>query len=333
MTVTLQDVAEVAGVNLSTASRALSGTGRISPETRAKVKKIAQELGYQPNQSARILAGKKSRLISFVVPEIDSGYFAKLIYFVEMKLQERGYSLIIANSQFIAEKEAKAIETFANNNVDGIFIASSINFENHKIIQKVKDETNIAVVLLEALANHEDYNYVMIDDTCGMEKSIEYLLGKGHKKIGFISDPILDLIRKPMYIEALRRNNLNEKDHPLISHPSLRYEQAGYEVMNRFLDMPDMPTAILAGYDDLAIGAIRAIEDRGLHVPEDVAIIGNDDIRQAPYLNKKLTTLSPPVEKMAELGVELMLGVIENKDKDVVHHIVLKPNLIIRETT
>jgi DNA-binding LacI/PurR family transcriptional regulator len=247
-------------------------------------------------------------------------------------LKERGYSLIIANSQFDASKEADAIETFINNNVEGIFLASSIHVRNQPLLEHLREEKKIALVLLEALAHHPEYNYVMIDDTYGMEQAIAYFIRKGHKKIGFISDYILDLIRKPMYFEALKRNGLSIKNNPLLSHPTKRCEIAGYEIMQKFLDLKDYPTAYLAGYDDVAIGAIRAAEERGLSIPEDIAIIGNDDLIQSSYLHRKLSTLSPPVERMSELGVKLMLDVIEGNEWDSMHHIRLNPNFIIRET-
>lgn len=330
---TLKDVALKAGVNVSTVSRALSGSSKISPHTVQRIRVIAQELNYQPNLSARVLAGKSSKMIGMIAPEIDSNYFAKLICAVEISLKERGYSLIVANSQFEEKKEEIAIEMFLNYQVEGIFLASSIHFKNNALLRKIREEHNVGLVLLEALAHYADYNYVMIDDAYGIEKAVEYLIAKGHKNIGFISDHLIDIIRKPMFCEALKRNGLRPEENPIISHPTERYEKAGYEVMNKFLDMANRPTAYIAGYDDMAIGAIRAVEDRGLSVPEDIAIIGNDNIRESMYLHKALTTLAPPVERMAQLGVDLMIDFIENNNKDIFHQITLKPELLVRETT
>jgi DNA-binding LacI/PurR family transcriptional regulator len=330
--VTLKEIAKQAGVNISTVSRALSGEKDISEKTRENIQEIAKRLNYRPNVTARILAGKGSRMVGIIVPEIDSNYFAKLIYSLEIHLKAKGFSLMIANTQYDIKAETAAIENFCNYNMDGIFLASSIHVENLEILHRVKTVRKIPIVLLEALIPHVDYSYVMIDDTYGLSRAISYLLEKGYQRVGLLSDYILDKIRGPMYREALLRNHLNPEENPVFSHPTERFEKAGYECMQKILNEKDFPKAFLAGYDDIAVGAIRAIEERGLNVPEDIAIIGNDNIRESSYLHRSLTTLSPPVDKMAELGVDLLLNSIKNSTEDEIHQIILKPELLIRET-
>lgn len=329
----LKDVAAKAGVSLSTASRALNNSKGLSKKTCEHVRKIAKELNYRPNFSARILAGKSSKMIGIIVPEIDSNYFSKMINAIEKKLQEHNYFLLIANSQYTEEKELQALDTFINYNVDGIFLACTIHEDVLAQYNKSLREHDIPLVVIEARLHSNDYNYIMIDDAVGMTNAVEYLLSSGHKRIGFISDNILDVMRKDQFRTALINNGLDPKDNPIYSHPSKRFEESGYETMQKILEDPNRPDAFLAGYDDIAIGAIRAIEEHGLSVPEDIAIIGNDNIRESPFLHKSLTTLSPPVEKMASLGVDLMIDCITNGEDDVVHRITLKPDLLIRETT
>lgn len=329
---TLKDIAQAAGVSLSTASRVLNGGKGISQKTCEEVLKTAKNLNYIPNLSAKILAGKNSKMIGIIVPEIDSDYFARLIFEIERQLQKHGYFLLIANTQYKPEKEIQALNTFCTYNVDGIFLTCTINEDILESFSSTLNAKNIPMILLDARLHTEDYSCITVDDAGAMEEAIKYLLNKGHQRIGFIGDYILDILRNEMYISALQKCGLDVKSNPIYSHPNCRFEQAGYETMMRILTMPDHPTAFLAGYDDIAIGALRAIHEAGLSVPDDIAIIGNDNVRESSYLQKSLTTLAPPVTKMAKLGTQIMFQSIQDGTRDVIHHVSLKPELIIRET-
>lgn len=330
---TLKDIAERAGVNVSTASRALNGRKGISEEVRARICSIADELNYTPNLSARIMVGKHSRIIGFVVPEIVSNYFARITSELERQLQDQGYSVMIVNSQFKREKEIEALNNFCKYSVDGIFLACTVHQDVLDQFKPILRDKNIPLVLLEARLHSDDYNYIMIDDEAGMVQAIAYLLKKGYKRIGFMSEYVTDVMRNAMFVSAIRKNGLDPADNPIYTHPTKRFEEAGYELMQQILRDPNRPRAFLAGYDDMAIGAIRAAEEAGFSVPRDFAIIGNDNIREAPFLHTSLSTLSPPIERMVELGVRMMLDCIREHDLDSIHRVTLKPELILREST
>lgn len=330
--VTLKDIAQEAGVSMATVSRVLNGGKGISDQTCEKIRTIARDLNYIPNLSAKILAGKSSKMIGFIAPEIVSSYFTRMIAEVETQLQKHGYSLLIVNTQYQKEKEIQALNTFCTYNVDGIFLTCTINNDILNDFAPILKSKKIPLILLEARLHTSDYSYIMIDDEAGMTDAIRYLKENGYDRIGFIGDYILDILRSDLFLSALRTNGLNPADNPIYSNPACRFEQGGYETMKKILQDPNHPKAFLAGYDDIAIGAIRAIHEVGLRVPEDIAIIGNDNIREAAYLHKSLTTLSPPVERMASLGVDLMLQAVEDTENTIVHNISLKPDLIIRET-
>ncbi len=331
---TLKDVAQRAGVNISTASRALNGSPNISEKTTELVKKAAEELNYIPNATARMLAGKRSNMVGIIVPETNSDYFAKMIEALERELQQNGYFLIIANTQFKREKEAAALDNFMNHNIDGIFLACCTDKKQLKYYSRRLAVHKIPMIALDSRQEGADCNQIRVDDVVGMTMAVYHLIEKGHKTIGFISEYIVDgQYRNEMFRQALINNQLIPEEHPAITHPACRFEEAGYQVMKEFLARPEHPTAYIAGYDDIAIGAIRAVEEAGLSIPDDIAIIGNDNGRAGNYLHKRLTTLAPPVEKMAKIGVEMMLKCIDGEDKDMIHSISLIPELIVRETT
>lgn len=330
---TIKDIAQRSGVNISTASRALNGKGGVSQKTLERVRKAAEELNYTPNLSARIIHGMKSHMIGFIVPEIISNYFARIVSEAERRLQARGYSILIVNTQFSREKEIEALNTFCRYSVDGIFLACTIHQDVLDQFKPILRERETPLVLLEARLHSEDYNYIMIDDEAGMVRAISYLMEKGHRRVGFLSDPLLVSLRNDQFLSAAKRCGLGPEDCPIYTHPSKRFDPAGYEVMQTVLADPNRPVAFLAGYDNIAIGAMRAAEEAGLRIPEDFAVIGNDNIRESQYLHKSLTTLSPPLEKMAETGVDILLQCVEEKDLDTVHRVTMVPELIIREST
>ena len=331
---TLKDVAQKAGVNISTASRALNGSPHISERTGNLIKQVAKELNYVPNANARILAGKSSHMIGIIVPETNSDYFSKMIEMLETKLQENGYFLMIANTHFNPQKEAEALENFLNYNIDGIFLACSTDTKELTKYHRKLTMQDIPLIALDTRQAGADCNQIMVDDVVGLTMAVHHLLERGHKTIGFLADYIIDeQMRTDMFRQALLNNGLDPEDHPIISHPDCRFEKAGYDVMKQFLARSSHPSAYLAGYDDMAIGAMRAIEEAGLRIPEDIAIIGNDNGRAGDFLHKRLTTLSPPVEKMAKVGVDMMLHSIHKEELDMIHHISLIPELLVRETT
>jgi DNA-binding LacI/PurR family transcriptional regulator len=329
--VTLKDIAKRAGVNISTVSRALNHRSDIAEETREMIESIAKELNYKPNLTAQALMGKSTKLIGVLVPEIESNYFVKIINYLEEFLRVQGYSMIMTISNFNYNLELEALELFENRNVDGILVACSLYDDITKRIDYLKGK-HIPVVLIEALTHLPDYDYVMIDDTHGMTLAVKHLMEQGHTRIGFISDNMNADIRYSMYLKAMSNNGLKADSKYVYKKPE-RFEEGGYLAAKEMLACEDRPTAVITGYDSIAIGVMKAVWEAGYRIPEDFAIIGNDNIREAAYLSKGLTTVSPPVQEMAKMAVNLLIEKIENPENKVIHNIKLKPEIIIRETT
>lgn len=329
----LKDVAQKAGVSISTASRALGNKPGLSSETYEHVRRVAEELNYKPNPSARLLAGKRSKILGIVVPELTSPYFASLLHEIEPLISKKGYYLLIMNTGCDPKKELDALQTFCTFQADGVFLTTMTHEDVLNKYIKTLSANHIAFVGLEALIHDDNYNYIKIDDGYGISMAIQHFLDSGYDRVCFLSDFLCDEMRSGLYRAALEKRALSLQYNPVYSHPEKRHEVAGYELMNQILKEKNHPHAIIAAYDDLAVGAIRAIKEAGFSIPKDYVIIGNDNIPSAPYLQEALSTLSPPVKKMAELGVNILLNQIENPcSDDVVNHIILRPELIIRET-
>lgn len=183
---TLKDVAQKAGVNISTASRALNGNSNISEVTKENIRRIAKELNYIPNANARILAGKSSHMIGIIVPETDSDYFSKMINTLEASLQVHDYYLLISNTQYQPDKEQKILETFLNYNIDGVFLSCTVDTARLSRYQVLLNNNNIPLIALDARQPGAVCSQINVDDTAGMVASIQHLLQKGHKSIGYL---------------------------------------------------------------------------------------------------------------------------------------------------
>lgn len=330
--VTLKDIALKAGVNKSTVSRALSGNGKVSEQTRRKIQKIADELGYMPNETAMVLAGKKAKTVGIIVPEIDSNYYARLVSTIETRLRERGYSLIIGQSSFKYENELHYLKVFIQKKVDGIIFSVYNSKRFVESFSKLKNIINIPIVFIEYVVDLPNYDVISIDEQHGVELAVGHLSKCGYNRIGFISENLSSSIRLPAYISALKKFGI-ALDERIIKVGSERLDEGGYLRMKELLEEDCPPNAVFASYDDLANGAMKAIAERGLRIPEDISIVGFDNIRESEYFRVPLTTVAPPVIDMGEIGVKTLLEKIEKKDYSFVKHISLKPKLVIRNST
>lgn len=327
----LKDIAQMAGVNISTVSRALNDSNEVSDEKKQEIRNIAASLNYTPNYYAKALAGKETKTVGVIVPEISSNYYATMIGAIEMGLQDHGYSLIIGMSHHEWKLENHYLNVFWNRKVDGILIAGSMHNEITPTINRIHSD-NIPIVLIHSFIDYQNYDYVAIDDSYGIGQAIQLFKKQGHRHIGYIASELASRFRLQILKKIIHDNGLilNEK-HIKIGKEANEY--CGYKYMKELINEGDMPTASLAAYDDIAVGAMRALYEYKYRVPEDISIIGYDNIRQSAFLRCPLTTISPPVEKMAKICLDILFQKIEDKNLKTIQHISLNSELIIREST
>ena len=327
----LKDIAQMAGVNISTVSRALNDSNEVSDEKKQEIRNIAASLNYTPNYYAKALAGKETKTVGVIVQEISSNYYATMIGAIEMGLQDHGYSLIIGMSHHEWKLENHYLNVFWNRKVDGILIAGSMHNEITPTINRIHSD-NIPIVLIHSFIDYQNYDYVAIDDSYGIGQAIQLFKKQGHRHIGYIASELASRFRLQILKKIIHDNGLilNEK-HIKIGKEANEY--CGYKYMKELINEGDMPTAILAAYDDIAVGAMRALYEYKYRVPEDISIIGYDNIRQSAFLRCPLTTISPPVEKMGKICLDILFQKIEDKNLKTIQHISLNSELIIREST
>lgn len=331
MTVTIKDVAEKAGVNPSTVSRVINQDPNLSirEETKIRILNAIEELGYRPNAIARSLRLKTTGTVGMLIPDITNPFFPEVIKGAESAAAEKNMSLILCNTDENVEKEEHYIELLAEKRVDGILLASARIQD--KTIDSL-DKWGIPYVLVNRRTRRASGSYVVVDDVLGAQLAVQHLIDLGHKKIAHISGFLYTDTGLGRF-EGYRRT-LNLNGVPFLSEYMVEAgftEKQGYRAMKKLMALPEHPTAVFASNDLIAIGAITAIHEEGLHVPEDISIVGYNDIWLAEKISPPLTTVKLPLYDMGYLSMEMLAKKITHEPVEQ-EQIILKPELVLRKS-
>jgi len=334
--ITLKKIAKRAGVSVATASRVLNDRPsqiRISEETKKKVLKIATELDYHPNIFARSLRTRKTGIVGVIVSDITDPYFSGIIDGVEKVLNENGYYFLLSSAQNSPQKGEIYLTWLHKSHVDGLLILGGTQrFTNNEVKQLVR--SGIPIVIVGRSSPHPNISSVTVDNFTGGFLGTEHLIKLGHQEIIHIttSQPRVDgEERLNGYKSAMEKYGLKEKFR--IEKGDITAE-SGYKVMTNILKKGKRPTAVFAFNDMSALGVMRAIRDHGLKIPEDIAVVGFDDIAIATHFDPPLTTVKQPQEEMGKKGAEFLMRALgEGNESSVGENIVLEAKLVIRESS
>ena len=316
---TIKDIAKKANVSTTTVSRVLNNYSDVSDETREKVNKIIEEYNYRPNSIARSLSTSKSNTIGiFFTDHFNSGlhhpFFREVIYGMEKALGNMGYDILYFTNRHWGEKFSY-VEKCRDRNVDGVALMGVLKDDPN--IQKLL-KTDIPSVFVDVDIKADCASYVISDNVKGAKKAVNYLYELGHRKIGMlmgIEESKTSRERLLGYKETLKNLGLKFKKEWIFNGEYS--EKGGYEAAKKMLNLKNPPTAIFSQSDGMAIGAMRAIEDAGLKVPEDFSIIGFDDIEASRYVKPALTTVAQNKEKIGSSASELLIKMIEKDNKNI----------------
>jgi LacI family transcriptional regulator len=329
-TLTIRDIAKMARVSHMTVSRALNNDPRVREETRNRILRLVNKLNYRPNARARSFATKKSNLIGLVVSDISNLFYAELARGIEDKAHEEGYNVIFCSTDNKPERMEIYVNLMLDAGVDG-FIFASVRL-HEPVVQRLIAE-RFPLVLVNRKLRGEAYNYVVLNNIQGAYESTEHLINLGYRRIAIItgnSNLSTGLDRLKGYNQALRDYHIEFDENYVIQGPFTR--ETGYEGAKRLLTMKDKPEAIFGGNDYIAMGVIDAVEELGVHIPGDIALVGFDDTEFASNQRIKLTTVSQRKYEMGNLGVQILIDYIERKETDYIHKVILEPRLIVRES-
>ncbi len=331
--ITLKQVAEALDVSMMTVSRALNNSPNVDKDTKERVLKKAHELGYSPNHIAKSLVQKKTQTIGVVVPEITHSFFPEAIRGIEEIAYQAGYQIMLTHSAENFEREVAAIETLVSKRVDGILISLAESDKDTSVYTQVL-KMGLQLVFFDRCAYNIGTSCVSINDEESARSATNHLIEHKYKRIGHLSGPLTISISKERlkgYKKALRQHNIKYNEELVVEAGF--HEEGGYKAMNQLLDLSPgkRPRAVVAVNDPAAFGAMKAIKERGLKIPKDVAIVGiSDDIR-AELMPTPLTTMRQPAYEEGKLAAKKLIAHIEKK-KEKVEEIVVETQLVIRES-
>jgi len=327
--VTIHDVAAEAGVSFGTVSRVINNDVHVKKETRERVLEAIDRLDYVANRQARSLAGGKTNSIGLLVPDLGTAYIGEIIRGIDMELSLADLDLIVYTTHRAAHKEASYVTNLASGMVDGLLLV--LPRQPLDFIDTLSG-LDFPFVLIDHQGTGEDCPAVGATNWSGGFNATEYLIKLGHKRIGFITGS-MDLgcskDRLEGYRSALRMYHVEEI--PELIYEGNFFQQDGYAGASALLDLPEQPTAIFASNDVMAMGVLDAVRNRGLRVPEDISVIGFDDIPQASLIKPGMTTINQPLEKMGRVATQILLDMLENQGKEP-KRIELPTSLVIRES-
>ncbi len=326
-------VAQRAGVSTATVSRTINGSNKVTPATAERVRKAIEALHFYPNTNARSLGSGRSSLYGLIISDITNPFFPELVRAFEDIAVEHGQEVLIANTNYDPARMESCVIRMIQRKVDGVAIMTS---EMEERLVKVLNHRDIPLVFMDVGEPGPGVSRVQVDHAAGIAMAMDHLVGLGHRTIAFISGP-LDLFsartRYHAFEASLKRHGLS-RDANLIREANHRAD-GGHNAMQQILESGAKPTAVMTSNDLTAIGALGAIHDRGLKVPDDISIVGYDDIVLSAYTQPSLTTLRLPRTEIATAAFRALYNARNEdskKQKEGTNQRV-QPTLVLRNST
>ncbi|MBA3787549.1 MAG: LacI family DNA-binding transcriptional regulator [Actinobacteria bacterium] len=326
---TIYDVARLAGVSTATVSRALNGTGQIAPATSAAIDAAVKQLGYRPNSVARSLVTKSTQTIALLLPDIANPFYAALVSGIQQRALEAGSTMLLCTTEGDAEREEQYLSLLRAKQVDGVLVDGLV-LPPERIADFVRE--GLPIVCLDRDIDSTFVPLVQVDNRLGAKLATQHLLSLGHTRIAHVAGaPGLRISAERVegYRDALVAAAV-EHDPALVTAGSFT-EEGGYEAMRPLLAASTL-TAVFAANDLSALGVMHAIAESGRRVPDDISVVGFDDLRLAAHTTPPLTTIRQPAFEIARRATQLLLDLAAGREVPQRLHL-LEPELVVRGST
>ena len=336
--ITIKDIAERCGVSVTTVSRVLNEKPDVNDETRARVLKVIEDSNYRPNGMARSLVINQTYSIGLIIPDINNPYFPEVARGVEDQAQDSSYSVIFSSTDNKLEQEQEVIDLMLQKRVDGLIV--SLSLANRDILKRL-EARNIPVVQLDRRIPDSIYPAVMIDNQRSAYKAVQFLIDEGYKRIAHITGDLQTVPgqdREDGYRKAILDNDLRLVEDMIIEGDFSK--QAGYNAMNQMIASDNLPEAIFAANDMMALGVLEACRDAEIRIPEDIVLIGHDNISISNLVYPALTTMAQPKYRLGRQASKMLIDLINIKQKkgslekeDLFADQILETKLVKRSST
>lgn len=315
MATSIKDVAREANVSIATVSRVLNNVDVVNEETKKKVLEAIEKLDYRPNIIARSLKTQKTKTIGIIIPDISNPIYPEIVRGAEDVANIYQYNIMLCNTDLDTQKEIEYLRVLGEKMVDGvIYMSNSLE----KSVMKTISSSNMPIVLIETNGRETDFPSVVIDNKQAATEAVEYLINKGDKRIAYISTDKKAInasaMRHKAYKASLEKNGIPyDEDLVFFCKYALKSED-GYEAMNSILSKTKDIDALFCVNDEIAMGAINAIRDNGLRVPEDIDVVGFNDTHGAEFFYPRLTTIAQPLYDMGSVATRMLIKKINNEE-------------------
>ena len=330
MSPTIKDIAEETGFSNATVSRALNNKYGVKPDTRDRILAAARASGYTPNGIARGLVKRRTHSIGLIIPDISNPFFPEVARGVEDSAREKGYNVFLCNTNYDGSQENHYIQLLVEKRVDGIILASGFQ---ESAPQNFESIDSMPIVSLCTRFENVRNSFVVIDNERGGFIATKHLIEQGYTAIGFIGDKgdgIAEGQRYRGYRQAMAKFNLPIEERFVLAG-DLKME-TGHKIIKRIIDARELPQAFFVENDLMALGVIQGIKESGLQVPDDIAVVGFDDISFAAFPEISLTTVRQPKYEMGKLAADILLDLILSGTQ-VQKRYILEPELIVRSSS
>ena len=329
--ITLKDIANSLKVSISTVSRALNNKPGVSKRLREEIVRLAQELGYTPDPLARALRGGQTKTIGVLVPELKGNFFAEILESMEKSLYCLGYRLFLCPTEDDPEKEAEHLKILMRHKIAGVLAAPANVKDNYDLYNSII-AAGIPVVFFDRLVENVDTDYVISDNEEGMRMLMEYLISKGHRKIGFIH-PLRGIYTSEKRLKVF----LSYSDKVEIREEWIRdgrsTDEGGKEAFESIIYSSPRPTAIIVGSYGMMPGVLKAVKQHRIRVPQDISIVGFDDAPWNEIFDPPITCVDQDPRQIGLIAASILINRLENKRKNITKmQVVLKARFIERES-
>ncbi len=330
MNVTIKDIAKMANVSYASVSRALNGKEGVSQATKTRILAIAQEMNYQPNEIARGLVKKQTLTLGLIIPDITNPFYPFLARGAEERANQAGYNLFLCNTNYQIENEIKYIQILIEKRVDGLIISPSSS-QTERLEEKVRNA--LPIVYVSNAPQQTQNGFVVSNNTYGGFIATKHLIESGYDPIGFIggfqgAGMVEDRLQgfrdaHRAYGMEVREDFVYLKDY---------HQETAYHLIQEMIRSRQIPKAIVAGNDILALGIMEGAKNLGFSIPADLAVVGFDDIPLASMEEIQLTTVKQPQYEMGSMSVDILVRLLENPADLKTKKVILDPQLIVRKT-
>jgi len=329
--VTIRDIAAQLNLSPATVSRALNNDTKINVLTRERVNALAAELGYAG------AAGRKKRqsekVVGVICPEIVSENYSSVVEAIKNGLERKGYSCIFQITNMDAQSEKDSLYLLTRLNVAGIIVIAFDDASTEELLHTFRKEHSVPVVQIFSISACREYDSLEISNHLASKIIVDHLFELGHRSVAVISDGMAKN-RKESICSCLEEKGISPKKQWVVEVTDSRFEECGYQAACELLKLSNRPTAVIATYDYIAIGAMKAFYDNGIRVPEDISVAGIDNINASQYTYKGLTTVSMPHADQGQIASRILVDRIQNdKGQVAIQHVSLNPELVIRQST